>query len=267
MAFISEFDFGFSLTILSSNDRFIIVIRKFIYSFSLLLSAHSAVGQSAGLVSYLHGFSTTEQVSKEILATKSVVLHGHHLTNTDLKNVQLYFQQTGIDAVAYFDADIITAGKDVETAYFNYFSMRGISYLIFIEHGKEYKINFVLMGAEKFLDTSMPVWSMTNVDLSELLKNIYRTALYDQPRKNYLVNDIPESDISINIFTGRRSEYYAIDLKVDPLAVQKTGDEEYDKQLEEIFAAHYPFKFTMIDPGLDEKEIRKKRNSLYRLSN
>jgi len=244
-------------TILSLWIRLFIVARNLSFIISLFI-AQGAFAQSTGLVSYLSGFTSTDQVSKEILASKSVVLHGASLTDTDLKTIQLYFQQTGIDAVAYFDADILVAGKDVESAYFNYFIKRGITYLIFVEHSDEYKINFVSIGEKKLLDNKMPVWVMRDLDLSELLKNIYRTALYDQPRKNYLVNDLPESDISVNIFTGRRSEYYAIDLKVDQLAVQKSGDEEYDQQLEEIFTSHYPYKFTMVEPELDEKEIRKK---------
>ena len=52
------------------------------------------------------------------------------------------------------------------------------------------------------------------------------------------------------------------DLKVDPLAVPKTGDEAIDKELEEIFKNNYPLKFKMTEPGIPEKELRK-QGQLY----
>jgi hypothetical protein len=91
---------------------------------------------------------------------------------------------------------------------------------------------------------------------SELLKKIYR-ASSGLTRGNFLIIDYPETELPVNIISGRRSEFFAIDLKVDPVAVPKTGDEAVDKDMELIFAS-YPFKYSLTDPGLSERELRQK---------
>ncbi len=50
--------------------------------------------------------------------------------------------------------------------------------------------------------------------------------------------------------------FFAIDLKVDPIAIPKTGNEAQDQQLEALFAT-YPYKYKLTEPGLTEKELRK----------
>jgi hypothetical protein len=75
-------------------------------------------------------------------------------------------------------------------------------------------------------------------------------------KTNMLVIDLPERDVTINPIVGRRSEFFAIDLKVDPIAIPKSGDETHDKMLEEIFTS-YPYKYKLTEPGLTEKELRK----------
>jgi len=59
----------------------------------------------------------------------------------------------------------------------------------------------------------------------------------------------------LNLFKGRRSEFFSIDLKVDPLAIPKSGDETLDKELEEIMKS-YPYKYKLTEPGLSEAQIR-----------
>lgn len=246
------------ITILSSCFR-LSHVSKHLFSFVIALVAtigSNAQSQSQ-LVKYLQGFAFTESVPKDLLASKSVVLYTYNITSKEMETIQHYFQQTGIDAVAYFDADIITAGKDVESAYLSYFSKRAVKHLIFIEHNSNYIVNFVSLGDSKLIDNAKSVWAVADNDLVELLQNVYRTALYDQPKKNYLINDIPEPNISVNIFNGKRAEYFAIDLKIDQLAVQKSGNEAYDLELEQLFTNTYPFKFVMVDSDLPEKEIRK----------
>jgi len=88
--------------------------------------------------------------------------------------------------------------------------------------------------------------------------DIYRTALNNQKRVNMLVSPTPEFDLTLHFIKGTRGEYFAVDLKIDKLAVLKFGNEELDKSLEEIFKTHYPFKYQFFEPGTDEGDIRNK---------
>jgi hypothetical protein len=93
--------------------------------------------------------------------------------------------------------------------------------------------------------------------LEELLRTLHKTTLSASlKRENFLINDFPENGISVNPIDGRRNEFYAVDLKVDPLAVPRFGDEAMDKELEEIMKS-YPFKYTLTDPNLSEADLRK----------
>ncbi len=137
---------------------------------------------------------------------------------------------------------------------------REIQNLVLIEKGEnKYRVTItVFNGKENVADTKQAAWSMSNSVLTEILKSIYRSGSTSQlKRTNLLINDLPESDASINPITGRRNEFFAIDMKVDPLAVPKTGDELTDKNVEEIFKANYPLKYKVTDVGLTDKELRK----------
>jgi hypothetical protein len=89
-----------------------------------------------------------------------------------------------------------------------------------------------------------------------LLKIVYRSSS-SLERSNYLINDFPETELPVQIVRGRRSEFYAIDLKVDQLAVPKTGNESIDKELE-LIVGNYPFKYQLTEPTVSEKELRAK---------
>ena len=71
------------------------------------------------------------------------------------------------------------------------------------------------------------------------------------------MNEFPETDITIDPIKGNRQEFYAIDLKVDNLAVPKFGNETSDKELEQVFQAMYPLKYKITEAGTDEQELHK----------
>ena len=98
-------------------------------------------------------------------------------------------------------------------------------------------------------------WYRRDRTLDVLLQNLFRTANNTLTRDNMLINEYPELAMPLNVFKGRRSDFFAIDLKVDPLAVPKFGNEEMDKELEEIMKA-YPYKYKLTEPGLSEAQIR-----------
>lgn len=205
----------------------------------------------------LSSLNTGGSLPENLLSTRSVVAYHYTLNDKNLQTIQTSFKETGIDAIAYFESDQLLAGRDVGVAYANYFIKRDIKYLVFLQkEDNNYKIVITpFNNKESFVDPGQDAWSAEDSQLTELLKKIYR-ASGSLKNQNFLINDYPETDISIGIFGGRRSEFFALDLKVDMLAVRKFGDDAMDKELEEIFSA-YPYKYKLTEPGIPERELRK----------
>lgn len=195
----------------------------------------------------------------KLLSARTAVVYPFGMTSAELELIQKSFQETGIDAIAYFDIDLVLAGTDVRRALAFYFSKRNISNLVFFQKDETGYNILITEYNEKttFIDKGQPAWVAGNGKLQDLLKNVYRTAANSLTRQNFLINDHPEKNLFINPIVGRRSEFFAIDLKVDQLAVPKFGDEEVDARLAELFA-EYPFKYQLTDPGLSERELRSK---------
>lgn len=197
------------------------------------------------------------QVPSDLLATKSVVLYNSVIAS-DLVSLQEVFQRLGVDAVSYYETDAITAGKDVSKAFAGYFTSRNITNLIFFDRSTgQYSITVTtLNGKEDFVSSQQAGWQLQHPNLKELLTNFFVEVNSSQERKNFLVNDIPEIGDIPQVITGRRNEYFAIDLKIDNLAVPKFGDASMDEVLESYFATNYPLKYKMAEPYADEKELR-----------
>lgn len=195
----------------------------------------------------------------KLLSTRTAVFYDYTLTEKEIKDTQEYFQRTGIDGVVYFEIDMLTAGKDVARAFGDYLLKREITNIAFVEKGESgYRVTITIFnGKESVIDNMQKAWSSSSSILTEALKDLYRTASSQQKKQNLLINDQAETSLMINPILGKRNEFYAIDAKVDPLAVPKTGDETVDKALEEIFNANYSLKFKMTDPGMSEKDMRK----------
>jgi hypothetical protein len=68
---------------------------------------------------------------EKILSTRSVVVYPKSIGKKQLEEIQASFQRTGIDAVAYFETDLLLAGQDVATAFAYYFNQRDIANLVF----------------------------------------------------------------------------------------------------------------------------------------
>lgn len=201
---------------------------------------------------------------EKLLSTRTAGFYHYTLTPKELQEVQLSFQRTGIDAIIHFELDKLFANKDVTKAFIDYLTKREISNLVFIEKNDEgFRITVTkFSGQEEILSPSQAVWSTSNRLLTEALKTLLRTAANSQKKQNLLINDMPETDATINPIVGKRNEFYATDLTVDPLAVPKTGNEAIDKELEEIFKNNYPLKFKMTEAGTAEKELRR-QGQLY----
>ena len=200
----------------------------------------------------------------KLLSTRSAAFYNYTLTTKELAQVQLAFQRTGIDAIIYFEMDKLFASKDVTKGFGDYLLKREITNLVFIEKNDQgYRITITpFSGKENVMEPKQAAWTATNRLLTEVLKTLHTTAANQQKKQNLLINDAPETDAKIEFILGKRNEFFAADLKVDPLAVPKTGDEAIDKELEEIFKLNYPLKFKMTEAGIPEKELRK-QGQLY----
>ena len=195
---------------------------------------------------------------EKLLATRSAVFYDYALSPKELKDMQEYFQRTGIDAVVYFELDMLVAGRDVTRAFADYLLRREVTNLFFVEkNDADYRISCTTFnGKESVVDKSQKAWSLKNTIFLELIKELYRQAS-SQPRQNLLINAEPETGLAINPISGKRNEFYAIDAKVDPLAVPMTGDATVDAELEKIFAENYSLKYKLTPPGTSEKDLRK----------
>lgn len=226
------------------------------YSILALLGACVSPATSA----QVNSLSISSNPPEKLLSARTVVLYNYRLTNDELKEFQRGFQRIGIDAVAYFPEDVVLAGKDAALAYATYFTERNISYVLFLDKGVSgYQFTVTAFNQKPTLvDGTQPAWRVSNPKINELLGEVLSVSWQSQKKANYLVNDFPETDIKVDPIRGRRQEFYAIDLKVDNLAVPKFGDAAMDKALEEFFAANYPLRYQLVDAGSDEQELRRK---------
>lgn len=197
---------------------------------------------------------------EKLLISRSIVLYDYRLSQQELQEFQKGFQRIGIDAIAYFPIDFVFAGKDVSKAYSEYFNERQVSFLLFLEKVVEgYRFTAASYTQKSNLvDLTQPAWQVSNVRIPPLVTTLMQDSWRSQKKSNYLINDSPELDIKVDPIKGRRQEFYAIDLKVDNLAVPKFGNEEMDKQLEQLFIDNWPLKYKIVDAGSDEQELRRK---------
>jgi hypothetical protein len=196
---------------------------------------------------------------EDLLSTRSVVFFSADFSEKELKQMQEYFQRTGVDAVSYFALDMFTAGRDVTRGFFEFLSRREISNLIFAEKfSNGYRMSITTFnGKDNITTEGQPAWSISNRLLTELLKTLSRDALATLKRGNLLVNEFPETDQIINPITGKRNEFYAGDMKVDLVAIPKFGVDSLDQQLADLLEKHFPFEYRLVEPNANEKDLRK----------
>lgn len=233
-------------------------MRFLIFLFSILF--HTAFGQlSLTEKEWIGQLNLTAGLPEHLLSTRSIVFYSFDLSIEELEGIQLSFQRTGIDAVSYFELDKLTAGKDIIGAFGSFIQKREIANLIFIEREESgFRISITSFnGKDNLIDKGQAAWSYSNRLLAEALKELYRTSSSQQRKLNLLINDVPELDMPIDPILGKRNEFYALDLKVDPLSVPLTGDDAVDKRIKEIIETHYPLKYKFTEPGLTDRDIRK----------
>lgn len=200
------------------------------------------------------------QVPEHLLAKRTCVFYASEFTSDQLTVIQDAFQKSGIDAVAYFKTALVFGGADVTEKIVDYLIKREIAFIVLVsKKGNESSFIFTTFnGNKEFVNNGQSGWEVSDISLTEALQSIYRSTVNSQPIKNFLINSYPETNFTLNIIEGRRSDFFAIDLKVDHLAVPWFEDAARDTLLLQFFKDNYPFNYSMTVPGLDKKELRSK---------
>lgn len=225
--------------------------------FILYISTISAYSQ--GMINPIPArLEITDRVPDGLLAKRSCVFYTSNFSDQELETIQSSFQKSGIDAVAYFKTALVFAGADVTPKIADFLTKREIAFIILISK-EENAYSFIITpfnSTNKFVNNGQPGWQVQNSDLNEALQSIYRSTVNSQPIKNLLINSYTEKNFPINIIEGRRSDFFALDLKVDRLAVPWFKDAAADSVLSKFFKENYPLSYGMTEPGIDSKELR-----------
>jgi hypothetical protein len=223
----------------------------------LVLASFSGQAQER-LISKL---KISETAPANLLSTRSLVLFSTDYTMDELNSIQKAFQQIGIDADFYLDADKVLAGMDTERAYSAYFTTREVRFLILLTKSNA---GYNLYATEynntmEFVTPDQLAWRMSDRKLDDLLARVYRDSWLREKKQNFLINDIPEMDIVVPIVAGRRSELFPIDLRVDQIAIPKQADASVQSEIDTLFKKLYPYpeKYKVVQMPADEKDLLK----------
>ncbi len=197
-----------------------------------------------------------------LLSTRSAIFFDESLNQTELQSTQKAFQQTGIDGVAYFEIERSLAGMDCRRAALKYLVKRDIRFLIFmrkLNHHYEFYVT-TFNGKTSFIDASQTAWFIHDTSLNNGLKTIYQTAIASEKRQNFLINDLPEfvTEKEASPLVARRSEALVTDIGYFAVAFPKFGDDQADKDLENFLKENFKGKYELVNPDVDEAELRKK---------
>jgi hypothetical protein len=227
----------------------------------ILTAMHLSFAQPADPISMVkRKLITGEAVPQELLSRKAILLYDPVIEQSILNQVQAGFQAAGIDAVLHYPMDMPLSNTDVNLEFVKYMNGRDIRFIIFLQKsGNLFEFVFAPFNkSASCFDAETAAWKIAGSDLNETLQSIRRTAIASQKKKNLLINEVPETELHLNPVIGNHNEFYAIDLRVDKLAVIKTGDVRADQQLEDFFKRNYPLAYTFFEAGSDEREIRNK---------
>jgi len=209
--------------------------------------------------SIVKNLTLTNVVPDGLLAQRAVVLFENSLSRKDLDETQKAFQQTGIDAVAYFESNRVLAGADPQQAFARHLNTRNISFIIlFTKSGLTYSLTFFQFNGKASLFEGVATgWQQSHTSLKELLLTVFRLAVSNQKKQNLLINDFPETG-TFKYFDGRRNEAYTSLVKSFKVAVPSPGNEKDDAQLERILKEHMPLKYEIVNADVSESDLETK---------
>jgi len=233
-------------------------LRSFLCFFILPLVAGAQLAHTPE--SIIKNLALTNVVPDGLLAQRSIIIFDNTISTKDLEETQKAFQQTGIDAVAYFESNRVLAGADLQQAFVKYLSTRNISFLIlFTKSASTYSLTFFrLNGKANLFDAGSAGWQQSHTSLKELLLTVFRFAVSNQKKQNLLINDFPETGNAFKYFDGRRNEVYTSLVKSFKVAVPSMGNEKADEQLDQILKEHLPLKYEIVNADVSEADLETK---------
>lgn len=201
----------------------------------------------------------TGAIPQEIMSKRSVVILSPSISAQEITTIHEGLIRAGIDAVAYFGADRVLSGGDPEKAYNKYFTRREISCVVFIQKKSTGFSCYLTLynGKPDLVSQDQLAWVANASTLSQLMNDIYRSALSAYQKKNLLINDAAETSLPVKVIEGNRNETFAYDLKVDNLAVPKFNDSTMNNELAEVFK-NYPLRYQLTDNTIADKDLRNK---------
>jgi len=204
----------------------------------------------------------SETAPEGLPSTRALVLFDNTLKLEELNIIQRGFQQIGIDANFYFDVARVLAGMDTERAYSTYFTSREVKFIVFLTKSSDEGFNFYATeynNTMTFVTPGQIAWKVSSRKIEDLLSTIYRDSWLREKKQNFLINDIPEMDIVVPIITGRRSELFPIDLKLDKMAIPKFADASVQAEVDTLMKKIYPYpeKYSVVQMPADEKDLVK----------
>ncbi len=233
---------------------------RILLGIALVLSAINSLGQSLEEEKVYAKLIFTDKVPDNLLSFRSAVFYESAFSQSELEEIQKGFQQTGIDAVIYFETPLAMAGSDPRLAHARYLITRAIQFLIFLRKtDREYEFSVTSFnGKNDFVEQGQATWQMKSSNLNDLLRSIFRACSNSQKKQNFLINDYPEHEVTVNAIVGKRLESLAKDINYFKVAIPKFGDPEADQQLAQYFKDNFPIKYEIVETLADEKELRKK---------
>ncbi|MFM8850110.1 MAG: hypothetical protein ACKOE5_06930 [Cytophagales bacterium] len=236
--------------------RLVVELKK-LTTLLLVVLALSGSAQTSEEQALLASLTISNTIPNDLLSARTVVLFQNTVGKPELQETQKYFQQTGIDAVCYFDIAYVLAGTDTRRAFATYFSFRNIKYIVLLQKAdNQYHYVFgTFCGNKDIFDRRSTGWRQSNPSQQEVLRTIYRLATSNLKKQNFLINDLPEMDIPMTYFTGRINHNFSVEAKSFKTAVPKMDNEKDNAELEALLKQYYPFKFEMVDAKSEEADL------------
>ena len=186
------------------------------------------------------------------------------------EKVHSHLKAAGIDAVAYYDWRNVNAGPDATTAFAEAFRQRAIDNLIVVESKEgKYTLTISAIGKEGLISKGGAAWQQSGSEFGPMINSLQNAAgQADLKAGNYLIIDTPEYFYTTDININKRYFSYALDLKLDKLAVPaydifvENGNSEDLPRLNSVMG-NYPYQWGVTKPGIDEKDLRLKEGYQY----
>jgi|GEM_PF-1507786 len=214
-----------------------------------------------------------------VLVDAPMVISPDETWHTFAETAHRAFQETGIDAVAYYHLQDARAGRDVAKLLTGQLVGRNIKNVILLSYDPQRSNQrcglLITTFNEKasFVSPDQSAYVMTGNDWSAMMDQFQKYALLNQyETRNFLISDLPEFFTGAgNVVKGRRAEGFAQDLKLDKLAIPRheeyfSGSPIASSDTAQILAdsssaiaqimRDYPFEYGFVDLTLEEDQVR-----------